>query len=264
MTLARSALPILFAFIWFPACACAQGHDHGHAPMPTSRVDSTRPDHDREHMATMGMGMGMDNETMATMSDAAMLHMKMTPRRAATHADSARAMELVVAIREAISKYRDPAAAEADGFRMFLPNVKHQREYHFTNYRNAFVEAFRFDPARPTSILYKPDAEGKLRLVGAMYTAPKRTGEDKLNDRIPLSIARWHVHTNWCLPKKGETRRWAERRDGKPLFGPESTVATKSACDEVDGDFHASIFGWMTHVNVYDGHDLATIFGEGH
>jgi hypothetical protein len=34
--------------------------------------------------------------------------------------------------------------------------------------------AVGFDPARPTSLLYHREPDGKLRLIGAMYTAPQR------------------------------------------------------------------------------------------
>ena len=46
------------------------------------------------------------------------------------------------------------------------------------------MEAFTFDPARPTSLLYKKTATG-YELVGALYTMPKRATEDQLNERGP-------------------------------------------------------------------------------
>jgi hypothetical protein len=95
---------------------------------------------------------------------------------------------------------------------MFLPNVKNQKVYHFTNYGRAFKEAFRFNVEEPTSLLYKRADNGKLTLVGAMYTMPQRAGIDRLNDRVPLSIARWHKHVNWCLPKKGDEARGSRRK----------------------------------------------------
>ena len=55
-----------------------------------------------------------------------------------------------------------------------------------------------------------------------------------------------------------------ERRNGQPVFGPESPIATKAECDAVNGDFHPSLFGWMIHANVVEGHDLASIWGDDH
>jgi hypothetical protein len=179
------------------------------------------------------------------------LHMELTPIRPATRADSLRAAQLLAELRPAIAKYSDTAAAVADGYRMFAPQVKNQRVYHFTNYGRAFAAAFAFDPAKPTSLLYRRGANGRLELLGAMYTAPKRLSAERLDERVPLSIARWHKHVNWCLPGPGERERWRETRDGQPVFGPQSPIATREACDAVGGRFFPSIFGWMVHVNVF-------------
>jgi hypothetical protein len=194
----------------------------------------------------------------------AALHMEMTPALPGTAADSARAAGVAATLRAALAKYTDTTAAVADGYQMFLPSLKEQKVYHFTNRWRAVQESFRFDPARPTSLLYRKDATGRFVLVGAMYTAPKRYGYDKLDARVPLSIARWHKHVNWCLPRRGGAARWAERRDGQPVFGPESPVATKEACDAVDGRFQPTVFGWMLHANVFAGDDPRTIWGDEH
>jgi hypothetical protein len=161
-------------------------------------------------------------------------------------------------------EYRDTTAAVAAGYRMFAPNLKNQKVYHFTNHWRAVQEAFRFEPTKPTSLLYTRGADGKFTLVGAMYTAPKRFGYDKLDARVPLSVARWHKHVNWCVPRRGASSRWLERRDGEPLFGPESPIATKEACDAVDGTFRETVFGWMLHATVFAGDDPATIWGDEH
>lgn len=192
------------------------------------------------------------------------LHMEMTPALRATPADSVRAARIAATLRVALAKYADTTAAVADGYHMFLPGVKTQKVYHFTNNWRAVQEAVRFEPTRPTSLLYRKDSTGKLVLVGAMYTAPKRFSYERLDARVPLSIARWHKHVNWCLPKRGETARWAERRDGAPLFGPESPVATKEACDAVGGHFMPTVFGWMLHANVFAGDDPAVIWADEH
>ena len=59
--------------------------------------------------------------------------------------------------------------------------------------------------------------------------------------------------------------KFAEKlSDGAPKFGPESPIATEAACKAVGGVFHLSLFGWMLHANVYEGDDLATIYGDDH
>src|SRR5271165_1668128 len=88
------------------------------------------------------------------------------------------ALFVVGVVLAAIPNYKDYHVALNDGYKIFLPNVP-QPEYHFTNYTNGFLEAFTFDPARPTSLLYKKATDG-YELVGAMYTMPKRANEEQL------------------------------------------------------------------------------------
>jgi hypothetical protein len=172
-------------------------------------------------------------------------HMHMTAPRPQTAEDQKRAAEIVEQLRAGIEKYKDYHVALDDGFKIFMPNVP-QQEYHFTNYGNGFLEAFTFDPARPTSLLYRKTAGG-YELVGAMYTMPKRASEEQLNERVPLSVATWHLHTNLCMPPKDERRKadWMK-------FGLRGSISTQAACDAAGGTFHPVIFGWMVHVYPYE------------
>ena len=191
-------------------------------------------------------------------------HMEMTAQRHGVAGDSARAAGVAALLRDALKPYADTTAAVADGYKMFMPQNRNQKVYHFTNNRNAMKELFRFDPAQPTSLLYKKGTDGRLQLVGAMYTAPKRFGPDKLDARVPLSVAQWHKHVNWCVPKKSETARWTEQKDGHSVFGPASPIATKAECDAVGGVFHDTVFGWMLHANVFAGNDPKAIWADDH
>lgn len=172
-------------------------------------------------------------------------HMHMTKPRPASADDQRRASEIVEQLRSGIEKYRDYRVALNDGYKIFLPNVP-QPEYHFTNYENGFLEAFTFDPARPTSLLYKKTPSG-YELVGAMYTMPKWATEDELNERVPLSVATWHQHTNLCMPPKGDRRHadWMK-------FGLHGSITTQAACSAAGGKFYPVIFGWMVHVYPYE------------
>jgi hypothetical protein len=200
----------------------------------------------------------------ATVVDGSAIHMEMTPVRPPAPGDSVRAAAIADELRGAIARYRDTATAVADGYRMFAPQIKNQKVYHFTRGWSAVQEAFRFDASKPTSLLYTKGADGKFVLVGGMYTAPKRFSLDKLDERIPLSVARWHKHVNWCVPAHGQGARWLERANGQPVFGPESPIATKEACDAVGGVFHESLLGWMVHANVMTSNDPAAIWGDDH
>lgn len=179
-------------------------------------------------------------------------HLRMSPLRVATAADSARAATIVTEARVALARYRDVRVAERDGYAMFAPNVNDQPVYHFTKTGAAIRAQFRFDPTKPTSLLYRRDSAGRLRLVGAMYTAPKDATWEELNSRIPLGIARWHLHTNLCVPRLAQRARWRELDGGRPVFGPQSPIATREACDAVAGRFLPVVFNWMVHANVYE------------
>jgi len=230
--------------------ACRARQD-AQAPMDVGAMDSTEQQATAAAQEAMGGPMPADP------------HMTLTPPRPGSGADSARAAALVAAMRAALGKYRDVRVAQADGFRQFLPGVQ-QQVYHFTNRRWALEEMLRFDAAKPTSLLYRKEPDGTFVLVGAMYAAPGRASFDQLDARVPLSVARWHEHVNWCVPSLGGRERWRETREGRPVFGPKSSIATAQACTAVGGRFVPRIFGWMVHVMAFAGDDPHVIWGAGH
>jgi hypothetical protein len=241
-TIARRRRPvqIAVAIFGFPALVAAQG-SHG----------GTQP-HDHETATHAAMSGPMD---------ASMPHVTLTPTRPATPADSQRAAATVAELRRALEKYKDVRAAEADGYRIFVPHVA-QEIYHFTSAWRSIKESFRWNPAEPSSLLYRRTPSGSYELVGAMYHAPKRLSLEKLDARVPLSIARWHAHTDICVPKRGETDRWLETRDGRMLFGPRGSITTRQQCNRENGKFHDRVFGWMVHAMVFAGDDPAVIWGH--
>jgi hypothetical protein len=173
-------------------------------------------------------------------------HMYMTTLRPPDAEDQKRAAEIVETVRNGIDKYKDYRVALADGFRIFFPNVP-QDIYHFTNYRYGAEAASTFDPSRPTSLLYKK-VNGGYELVGAMFTARKGATEEELNERVPLSVARWHKHVNLCLPPKGTRLQDVDLK----VFGLRGSIATEEACSEAGGRWIPQIFGWMVHVYPYE------------
>ncbi len=108
---------------------------------------------------------------------------RLTSVRAMQPGDQEKADQIVTAARSVAEKYKGYKVALADGFKIFLPNLP-QKQYHFTNYWNAFEAARHLDPSRPTSLLYEKHGED-YKLIGIMYTARKNTTEDDLNSRIP-------------------------------------------------------------------------------
>ena len=214
------------------------GHDmSGHA--------MSHPSSDSSGMKDMP---GMDSETSAPAMHAMQgrhmemgPHMKMTTLREPKPGDEERAQKVVGAARGVAEKYQDYRSALANGYKIFLPNVP-QKMYHFTNYKYAFEAAFSFNPEHPTSLLYEKHGDD-YKLVGVMYTAPKRYNESDLDERIPLSKAQWHEHVNLCMPpadRKNETLG--------PKFGLHGSIATKEECDANGGTFRPLIFNWMVHL----------------
>ncbi|MGA7623486.1 MAG: hypothetical protein WB630_05175 [Candidatus Acidiferrales bacterium] len=173
-------------------------------------------------------------------------HMFMTDLRPENASDDKRAAEIVAEMRPAIEKYKDYHVALADGFKIFMPNIP-QEHYHFTSYSYAFEAAFEFNPAHPTSLLYKKTKDG-YELEGAMYTARKNATEDELNARVPLSVARWHKHVNLCLPPKGTSLQQVNLKE----FGLRGSIVTEAACEQAGGRWIPRIFGWMVHVYPYE------------
>ena len=175
-------------------------------------------------------------------------HMYMTSLRPPQPGDQQKADAIAAAAKQAMAPYQDYRKALADGYEIFLPNVP-QHIYHFTKHAYGFEAAFRFDPSKPTSLLYKKTPDGGYKLVGAMYTDRVRASEEELNERIPLSIARWHQHINFC---KAPAARKTEYFGPDAKFGLLGSITTEEACTAAGGTFYPHIFGWMVHVYPYE------------
>jgi hypothetical protein len=188
--------------------------------------------------------MPMANGDMKNMS----LHMAWTDLRPPNDADNARAAVLVTDLQHALAKYQDYRVAETDGFKPFHPEFKQQKVVHFTKNWYGLKAAFTFNPSEPTSLLYQRTDDGGYKLIGAMYTDHKGATEDQLNQRVPLSVARWHRHINLCLPARGTDMKTADWTK----FGTNGSIATKEACDAAAGRFYPQVFGWMVHVYPWE------------
>jgi hypothetical protein len=251
---------------------------HDMAGMNMSGSDMSAMDHP---MAPNGMGGHMH-----MMEN----HMRMTELRPATAADEERAHQIVETLRSSIAKYRDYHVALAHGMRIFLPAIP-QDVYHFTDYAQSGNEyQGRFDISHPGSILYSRDDAGNYTLFGAMYSAPPDATMDDLDQIVPLSIARWHVHTNICLPnditiedllrnnigadRNGEpgmlpvsaspnaadlNHRYGFLADGR--FGFEGKISDTKDCTAAGGHLLDQAFGWMVHVYPFSGDDLKVAYG---
>jgi len=233
----RSILPLIYllvigplAFAPYPAAADEQ-------PGNIDYHEATG-EHHHEAGATLAMTETHHQEGMGP-------HMKWTATRTIASGDEARAAQIVHTLKAALAKYQDYHVAVENGFEPFHPELV-QPHYHFTSKWRGFKAAFRFNPAEPTSLLYKKTATG-YELEGAMYTSPKRMSEDQLNKRIPLSIGRWHAHVNLCFPRKG-----AKAATDWTKFGFKGSIATEDECTAAGGTFVSQVFGWMLHVYPFE------------
>jgi hypothetical protein len=210
-------------------------HDHQQQDPPAAQGDLTA--------TTEAMSHGHHHEAHERMG----AHMRMSALRDPQPGDQEKAQKVAEEARNVLEKYRDYNAALADGYQIFLPNVP-QKMHHFTKWQYAVGEAFRFDPGKPTSLLYEKRGSD-YKLIGAMYTAPVRFGEEQLNQRIPLSVAQWHQHVNMCKPPKG---REIEMLGKNPRFGLAGSISTQEECDAAGGTFMPHVFGWMVHVYPWE------------
>jgi hypothetical protein len=191
----------------------------------------------------------------AAHGDAMAGHMTMTELRPIATGDKEQADAIVAAARRFADQYTDYHKALADGYVIFHPEIK-QDVYHFTDNADALARTLRFDAARPTSLLYERTAPAKAgdrpgyKLVGVMYTAPLRSSMEELDRRVPLSIARWHLHTNLCLPPRGDRLRDLVGPEAK--FGLQGSIVTAEACRAAGGTFLPHVLGWMVHVYPYE------------
>jgi hypothetical protein len=262
----RNRIVAFTSLFLFASAAWCQQQPAGNSAPPSgqSMPGMDMSGHDMSNMQMKDMPMAADKDADKEGDAGAMHsmeghmdmgpHMKMTALRPAKPGDAERAQAVVEAARKASEKYLDYHTALADGYKIFLPNIP-QKMYHFTNYGYGMEAAFRFNPEHPTSLLYEKHGDD-YKLIGVMYTAPKRFNEDQLDERVPLSVAQWHEHVNFCVAPPD---RRGEGLSPHPQFGLKGSITTQEACDAAGGTFHPVVFNWMVHVYPFE-KDQASIW----
>ena len=198
-------------------------------------------------MAGMDMG-GMDMNEMGPSMAAMAGHMDITPLRTKQPGDEEKAEAVIAAVRATMDRYQDYRKALADGYTIANPKLQ-QPQYHFNNEANTHAADLHFDPSKPTSLLYLRTPKQQYKLEGVMFTARPNATEDELNERVPLSIGRWHKHVNFCA---APADRIKEYLGDHPKFGMFGSIKTKEGCDAEGGEFHPYMFTWMIHVFPYE------------
>jgi hypothetical protein len=175
------------------------------------------------------------------------LHIAYTALRPENDADKARAATLLTDLQHALAKYQDYHVAEADGFKPFHPEFK-DPVVDFMKDGHGIKAAVTFNPSVPEWLLYQHTPDGGYKLIGATYIDVKDTSEDQLNERVPLSVARWHRHVNLCFPTRSsdtKTEDWLK-------FGSYGSITTKQACDAAGGSFYPQESDWMIQVHPWE------------
>jgi hypothetical protein len=216
----------------------------------TAPLGHTRQQGQHQQGSMPGMDMH-DNGDMSGMgpSMAAMAgHMYMTSLRSVQLGDQEKAKAVVANVKSAIERYKDYRKALADGYVIANPKLK-QPQYHFINDANTRRADLHFDPSKPTALLYRRTPIQEYKLEGVMYTASPEATEEELNERIPLSIGRWHRHINVCWAPEDRVKDY---QSAHPKFGMFGSINTQEACTVERGDFRPFMFTWMIHIFPYE------------
>jgi cytochrome c556 len=204
---------------------------------------------DQPKNAMPGMDMSGTNDmgdmgpSMAAMAG----HMYITPLRPMQPGDEEKVKAVVAQVKASIERYKDYRKALADGYVIANPKVD-QPQSHFNNEANTLEAEHHFDPTKPSSLLYRKTPTQRYRLEGVMFTVPPEATEDELNDRIPLSVVRWHEHVNFCAAPANRVQEYLGQH---PKFGMFGSIRTADACKAEGGKFLPVIFTWMIHVFPY-------------
>lgn len=218
-------------------------------------------------MANMpGMDMTGDMKDMGPSMAAMAHHMYVTSLRTKQPGDEERVKAIIEQVKSTIVRYQDYHAALADGFVIANPDVV-QPQSHFNNQANILAAAHHFDPTKPSSLLYFKTKKQHYKLEGVMFTVPPTASEDELNERIPLSMVRWHEHIKFCAAPANRVQEYLGQH---PKFGMFGSIDTPGACKIEGGTFYPVIFTWMIHVfpfedrleNVFSMNDDVPHFGK--
>jgi hypothetical protein len=221
----------------------------GHAEQQDDQ-NGSMPGMDMSGIGNMS-DMGDMGPTMAAMAG----HMYITPLRPKQPGDEEKAKAVVANVKATIERYKDYRKALADGYFIAHPRVR-QPQYHFMNQANSREGEIHFDPSKPTALLYRQTPMLEYKLEGVMYTASPDATEDELNQRVPLSIARWHRHLNFCEAPEDRVKDYF---GDHPKFGMFGSIKTKEACEAERGVFHPYLFTWMLHIFPYE-RDFKDVF----
>lgn len=219
--------------------------------MGRAQQDSSKP----SSGSMAGMDMSGDMKDMGPSMAMMAGHMYVTPLRPSQPGDDEKVKALVAQVRASIERYRDYKKALEDGYVIGNPKVD-EPQFHFVKEANVLEAEHHFDPTKPSALLYFQTPTQRYKLEGVMFTVPPTASEDELNERIPLSVVRWHKHVNFCAAPADKVKEYLGKH---PKFGMFGSIKTADACKAEGGTFFPVMFTWMIHVFPFE-NDLKDVF----
>ena len=140
-------------------------------------------------------------------------------------------------VRESTARFRDPAAAEAEGYQLMFGCVSGPDSgamgLHYVNM--TFVLDGVLDPARPEIVIYEPQPNGRLRLVGADFLVFAADWDAK--NAAPPQLEGQLMHliespNRYGLPAFYTLHVWAWKDNPTGMF---VNWHAKVSCDSFDG-----------------------------
>ncbi|MFW6093965.1 MAG: hypothetical protein ACODAC_08335 [Pseudomonadota bacterium] len=130
---------------------------------------------------------------------------------------------LAETVRDATAAYRDVETAMADGYELFLGCVSGRQVgamgIHYV--RADLLEDGAVDPRRPESLVYEPQQDGSLELVGVEYITFAEVW-DGMNEAAPVLAGQVFHYTGepnrYRIPAHYELHVWAWRRNPLGTF----------------------------------------------
>ncbi len=178
--------------------AALEGHGAGQASDDGERTDVCSHDH--------GGGGGADAAAATDHADHEAAATETTPYDPALPIDlsgvagvtpqqQAFAENVVANTVTQLGQWKDPAFAEASGFRSIGDGITGHEHYINWNWIN---DTTYLDPDFPESLVYEPQPDGSKRLVSAMYMLPDDVKLEDVQD-YGGALMQWHVHDNLCF-----------------------------------------------------------------
>lgn len=154
------------------------------------------------------------------------------------HAPASQQNELVKVIREATERFRDVAAAEAEGYRLMFGCVSGPDSgamgLHYVNLSLASDDVL--DPTRPEIVIYEPSASGRPRLIGADFLVFKDVWHQKNPAATPQLMGQllhlFESPNRFGLPAFYTLHVWAWKENPTGTF---SNWHSKVSCDGFSG-----------------------------